>query len=189
MNTGKVQEVNSIKERPQEVSSQRERPKLINDKCVSSIKERPTFFVEENELRAGGVLFYRFNQSKIEVLFINKNDRFEDIGGKTDPIDKCIEDTVSREVEEETNNRITSFHIKKQLEKCEKRAIFYNKSKYVLYFIKANKYERKLSTEDFSNKEITDDIARTLHWIPLSDISTIRLHPRLSLQSILHFFN
>jgi hypothetical protein len=184
MNSHKVKEVSSIKERPQEVSSQRERPQE-----VSSQRERPTFFVQENELRAGGVLFYRFNQSKIELLLINKNDRFEDIGGKTDAIDKCIEDTVSREVEEETNNRITSFHIKKQIEKCEHRAIFYNKSKYVLYFIKANKYERKLSTEDFSNKEITDDIARTLHWIPLSDISTIILHPRLSLQSILHFFN
>jgi hypothetical protein len=56
-------------------------------------------------------------------------------------------DTVSREVNEETNFVINQKIIKKQLDN--NKSIYNYKSKYVLYFVKANKYERKLTSEKF----------------------------------------
>jgi 8-oxo-dGTP pyrophosphatase MutT (NUDIX family) len=158
----------------------KERPKV-----VSSIKERPTFYIDGFELRAGGVLFYRTIQDKKEILMIKKGERWEDIGGKTDIGDTCIEDTVAREVDEETNSVIKKQYIRKQLDTG---FPVYSATKYVLYFIKANQYERKLCTEDFGTTEFVDNICRTLHWISLENVKTITLHPRLSLQSILSFF-
>jgi ADP-ribose pyrophosphatase YjhB (NUDIX family) len=156
----------------------------MSEKSIS-LKERPTFYIDGFELRAGGVLFYRTIQDKKELLLIKKGEQYEDIGGKTDIGDTCIQDTVSREVEEETNSVIKKQYIRKQLDQGHP---FYSKTKYALYFIKANKYERKLCTEDFGDKEINDNIVRTLHWIPLTDVPNVTLHPRLCLQSIIHFF-
>ena len=149
------------------------------------IPKRPTFYIDGFELRAGGVLFYRTIKDKKEVLLIKKGERWEDIGGKTDLGDTCIEETVAREVEEETNSVIKKQYIRKQ---PDTGFPLYSKTKYALYFIKANQYERKLCTEDFGTTEFMDNISRTLHWVPIENLKTITLHPRLYLQSILSFF-
>ena len=63
------------------------------------------------------------------------------------------------------------------------KSIYSFKSKYLLYFIKANKYEKKLTTEQFGTSENHDSIERTIHWINIKMIieNKINLHPRLKL--------
>lgn len=150
--------------------------------------KRPTFFYQDNEIRAGGILFYRFtNKGKVEVLLSNKNNRYEDIGGKTDSVDKTILDTISREVHEETNGLFNSNVVASQLYKNRDNGI--SNGKYLLFVIKANSYERKCTSEEFSDHEILYDIPRTMHWVSLECLSHLQLHPRLSLKQIYSIFS
>ena len=153
---------------------------------MSGIVIRPTFNYK-NEItkpvRAGGVILYKRTNNDIFILLIKKNgERYEDIGGKTDMVDKDEFDTISREVQEETNSIINQKIIKNQIINSNK-SIYSFKSKYLLYFIKANKYEKKLTTEQFGTSENHDSIERTIHWINIKMIieNKINLHPRLKL--------
>jgi 8-oxo-dGTP pyrophosphatase MutT (NUDIX family) len=149
---------------------------------------RPTFsYLKDNNkpIRAGGVIIYRKINNQIEFLLIKKLigniERYEDIGGKTDKEDIDELDTIARETFEETNNIISQSVIKKQLEFS--KSCYNLKSKYVLYFIKANKYEKKLKAEIFGNVELHDSIHRTIEWVNSKLIidKIINLHPRLIL--------
>ena len=59
--------------------------------------------------------------------------------------------------------------------------IYSYKSKYVVAFTKANRYERKLNSDLFGAEETHDKIIRTIHWVNINDIleNKICLHPRL----------
>jgi hypothetical protein len=147
---------------------------------------RPTFYFEDDKtkpIRAGGVLIYKFVDDQIKLLMIktNYNDeiRFEDIGGKTDINDVTEFDTVSREVSEETNLIINQQIIKYQLKNS--TSIYIPNSKYILYLVEANLYERNLKSNYFGNKEIYDDIKRTIHWINLETYlnNKVKIHPRI----------
>jgi 8-oxo-dGTP pyrophosphatase MutT (NUDIX family) len=146
---------------------------------------RPTFYYNDNlnmQIRAGGVIIYRFEKDKIQFLMIKKliNNTYEDIGGKTDIIDISELDTISREVEEETNLIINSLIIKNQCMKSKSKYI--PNSKYLLFLVKGNIYEKRLKSEYFGNLEIKDNINRIIEWVNLSDILEykIKLHPRIS---------
>ena len=154
---------------------------------MSGIVERPTFSYNNDNtkpIRAGGVILYkRTNNNNIEILLIKKIignvSRYEDIGGKTDSMDTNILDTISREADEETNNVVNKTIIKNQL--INSNLIYSYKSKYVVAFTKANKYERKLNSDMFGTEETHDKIIRTIHWVNINDIleNKICLHPRL----------
>jgi len=149
---------------------------------------RPTFnYLNDANMpiRAGGVIIYRKINNQIELLLIKKLisniERFEDIGGKTDKNDINELDTIARETCEETNSIIDEKIIKKQLKYS--KSCYNLKSKYVLYFIKANKYEKKLTSTVFGNIETHDSIHRTIEWVNSKLIidKMINLHPRLLL--------
>jgi len=154
---------------------------------MSGTVERPTFSYNNDNtkpIRAGGVILYkRTNNNNIEILLIKKIigniSQYEDIGGKTDSLDSNILDTISRETEEETNNVINKNIIKNQL--INSKLIYSYKSKYVVAFVKANKYERKLNSDLFGTEETHDKIIRTIHWVNINEIleNKICLHPRL----------
>jgi hypothetical protein len=162
-------------------------------------KSRPTFYKDDHEIRAGGILFVKHQDttaststtsstSTIEVLLSLKQNRYEDIGGKTDPVDQSIYDTISREVQEETNGLITSYHVQKQLQVKHNSSHFIIHGKYLLYIIQANSFERNVTSSDFGETELLYDIPRTMHWVPIKQLSFICLHPRLPLKQIANFF-
>lgn len=146
---------------------------------------RPIF----NGIMAGGVLFYR-RRDQLEFLFICKKNRLEDIGGKTEEGDTCIKDTIGREVEEETNHVIQSSIVKRQIKKG--KQFLFVKSKYLMVLVKANSYEENLTTESFDHMEYgngSNGETRTLHWIPLSQVKEMHIHPRIELRTILESFH
>ena len=82
-------------------------------------KDRPTFYTEKHlPIRAGGLLFYTNYMGKVYIMIqevINKRHFknktlpkyvWTDLGGKTDPDDITINDTICREVLEETNLKL-----------------------------------------------------------------------------------
>jgi 8-oxo-dGTP pyrophosphatase MutT (NUDIX family) len=106
-------------------------------------------------------------------------DRYEDIGGKTDFSDSDELDTVSREVNEETNLIISEQIIKQQL--YNSKCIYIPHGKYILYFIHANSYESGLTKECFGDKELHDNIPRTIDWVNIENLinNKLNIHPRL----------
>ena len=114
---------------------------------------------------SGGVLLYRFINGEMELLLSDTRGLYEDLGGKVDDNDKNINSSISREVHEESNGLIDKKSIKARLLK--NNPIYIKKSKYLLYILHATPKERTLKSEDFGNKEIHDDINRTIKWIPL----------------------
>ena len=161
---------------------------VTEDDCLTtflknlSLDNRPTFyylFDNNSPIRAGGVIIYRKINNITELLLIKKKDRYEDIGGKTDVTDENELDTVSREVYEETNSVINKDIIKKQL--TYSKSCYCLKSKYILYFVKANIYQKKLISENFGDNEIHDNIERSIEWINSKIFleNSLFLHPRL----------
>lgn len=125
-------------------------------------KNRPTFYFDNDtskEVRAGGVLFYRLN-GQYEFLMINSRNNFEDFGGCTDLCDKDIIDTICREVDEESNGVITSNFVRESI--ITETPLYIKHCKYVLYIVQIT---ADYDTKSFGNKELHDNIDRTVHWI------------------------
>ncbi len=141
-------------------------------------RNRPTFFTNsDNEpIRACGIIFYKKDpltkQIKILMQYTIRIDNltnikryvYEDIGGKTDIIDKCINDTIIREVVEETNNIITKEIIMEHLDK-EHHKIYLKECKYYLVLCEANQNIINIDRRAYGKYEISSNKLRQFHWI------------------------
>ena len=104
--------------------------------------DRPTFMHDGQPVRAAGLLVYVSDMDRVHVLFRHAKGKITDIGGKTDPEDTCVEDTVIREVWEETNGNLygdmppNKFAriLHAQLRHHSTRRIYNAKSKYLLFW-------------------------------------------------------
>ena len=123
----------------------------------------------KNPVTACGCLFYRHNNG-IELLLISYSDpkwpRLDDFGGKIDITDSSIDNAITRETIEESND-VISTEIMNNILFSE---IFYNpSSKYVVKLV-----ERGLDfypdTSVFGAREIHDNIDRTIRWYKYRDI-------------------
>lgn len=128
---------------------------------------RKTFYYNNDKTKpvtASGILFYR-NPKKMELLLIESDGMYEDIGGKTELTDKSIFETTIREVDEETNGEI-----KIEDEERLNNSIYVPRSKYELFIVEANKHERELESDVFGDIEIHDNYKRNIKWIPKEKI-------------------
>ncbi len=144
---------------------------------------RPTFFNSDTEpIRAGGVIFYKIDpltkQIKMLMQYTERIDQrtnvkryvYEDIGGKTDEIDTCINDTIIREVVEETNGIITEEIIKEHLENRYYK-IYMKHSKYYLILIEANKNIINIDRRAYGKAE-THGKQRLFYWVDSNKLKT-----------------
>ena len=136
-------------------------------------KTKPIFYYHNdinNEIKAGGIIFYHYDkhENDLKFLMINKNNIYEDFGGKTSLSDAIIEETVAREVEEESNS---IFSKKSILTKIVNKTPLYTKnSKYLLYFCKLKNIEY-FNPTIFGDKEFYDNIPRTVEWISIAKLN------------------
>ena len=128
---------------------------------------QPVFYYTKKQLpvKAGGVIFYHIDGMNINFLMINNRDKYEDFGGKTDPKDSNYEETVAREVEEESNNIFKKTDILKKIKNMV--PIYTKHSKYLLYFIEIDKL---LDPVKFGDCEIYENFPRTVEWISVFDL-------------------
>ena len=138
-----------------------------------SVKQKPIFNIklensdDEIKISAGGVILYRIKNGVLELLLMTNRNKYEDLGGTSDVGDLNIYDTVSREVSEESNELID---IKSIMDRIQKSDYILSKTcKYIIFIIKANDKERNLVSEQFGDREIHDDIPRTISWVPISE--------------------
>ncbi len=89
---------------------------------------------------------------------------YEDIGGKTDTHDTCINDTSIRETIEETNNVITKEILIKYFDR-DNKYIYLEKSKYCLVLIKADADIINIDRRLFGKEDITSGKKRQFFWI------------------------
>lgn len=140
--------------------------------------DRPTFYYRNNKtkpIRASGIIFYHINsKGKIELLMIKKpNGIYEDPGGKTSVEDNSIFETAKREVDEETNGIIPK---SSKLYKSNRfKTVYLDVSKYMVFLIPLpnKEIDNKINISDtiiFGDKEIHDDIERTIEWVKLDKI-------------------
>ena len=131
---------------------------------------------------AGGVLFYRSELKDVEFLMINLNGRYEDFGGRTDPVDKSIKETIVREVIEESNGIFTKEFV---YPKINKHGLYIKSGKYLVYFIKLKK---RLDVRRFGTLEMTEQIERTVEWINGNKlvVGEVIIHPRLRNEQVLN---
>ncbi len=164
---------------------------------------RPTYYYNNNktmELRAGGCLFYKFDNKKMHVLLIKNYGVYEDFGGKTDIVDKCIDDTIIREVLEESNCLINEDELIGQLNMInhinhmhQNKCVYVKRSKYLLYIVEASENQALLTSEMFGDKEFHDGILRTVEWIEYDDMKTNKIknniHIRLLSANIFRYLD
>ncbi len=164
-----------------------------NKLIIKPKDNRPTFYYNNDltkPIRAGGVLFYRIGLNNIvEFLLIeNEYDKcFEDIGGKTDICDKTNIDTICREVDEETNKKISYDKMKEMINNNDNDNIYVESSKYLLYIIKSDDEIQNLSETDFGDIELHTGYKRKIQWVSKNDYLKKTLNPRLMNYSIKKF--
>lgn len=129
---------------------------------ISIVRGRPTFIINNLQIRAGGViLYYKEHDKSISFLFIQCQDEVEPFGGKTDIIDKTLKDTVKREADEESNGII------KLTDENLIDWIYFPNSKYILFFVESKvKYDPIL----FGTKEFHENIVRSVEWMQYDKI-------------------
>ena len=150
---------------------------------------RPTFYYNNDpdmRIRAAGLLVYRFTKgmTEPEYLMIKYKGRYEDFGGKTDIVDSCIDDTVIRETDEESNGVLNSDSISNKIKNS--KPVYCHWSKYLVHIIKINK---KYESDVFGDRELHDNIPRTVEWVKHSHIWKNRyskdfLHMRLQFDGL-----
>lgn len=151
---------------------------------------RPTFTLDEQPVRAGGVLFYHHNKEtdQYNLLMIHSRGKYEDFGGQTDEVDKDYLDTVSREVEEESNNIIPREYIKKKIK--DTKPIYIKHCKYILYFVESDTY---YDPSIFGDHEDVDNIDRTVEWVSYDDFKSQefkkKLNFRLTAYNVLNYLD
>jgi hypothetical protein len=125
---------------------------------------RPTFYLNNDksqEVRAGGILFYKYNDKNFDLLLTYSRNNYEDFGGQTDNQDIDMIDTVSREASEESNYVFDQGFLKNKIK--DQVPIYVKHCKYVIYFVQLDQdYDVKV----FGDKEICDGFDRTVEWIP-----------------------
>lgn len=138
---------------------------------MSQQKKKPMFTIKYDDenviVSAGGTILYRINNNQLELLLMTNRGKYEDLGGTADLTDIDIYHTVAREVFEESNGLINYNDILSRIKKS--NFIVSKTSKYILFIIPANADEINLKTEDFGDREIHDNIPRTISWVPLSE--------------------
>lgn len=135
---------------------------------------RPTFYMYDNmdnPVRAAGIIPYAMKNDKLHFLVINRNDRYEDFGGKTSQEDITLTHTILREAYEESNGIFTPPMIYDYIV----NPCFIKKSKYVVYFVPISP---KWMSRDFGDIEHHEQIIRKVEWVPYNKFLTNR-HPRL----------
>lgn len=146
---------------------------------------RPTFCYYNQPVRAAGIIIWTRLQGQIFRLFRKVNGLNEDLGGKTDKVDRDAFDTAIREASEETNGKLFSEHHSK--EECQNilyrhiincHDVQYNPaSKYLLYRIYVDPTIFSLSMKRFGLYEQTSWGILRHYFKWRSDIPP--LHPRL----------
>ena len=124
---------------------------------------RPTFYTKSGKsIRAGGILFFH---EKLGYLMqkVESNGLFEytDFGGKTDPVDVDIVDTILRELREETN--YTLFFSREDI-KNKSTVKYLEVSKYLL-LIHRVQADFALEIENMGDKELCNHHMRTVEWV------------------------
>lgn len=125
--------------------------------------ERHSFNIDGNTIYAGGLIIYRINNGELELLLMKSRGKYEEFGGTINREDKDIFDTVAREVDEESNGVIKYDSVIDRIKTCS--YVCAKKSKYIVFLLKANEYEKIMTSNMFGNREIHDNIERTVHWI------------------------
>lgn len=154
---------------------------------------RPVFKLDGQDVKAGGIIFYRYGTKSIDLLLSASERSMDDLGGCTDIEDPDIYYTVAREVEEESNKKFNKKNLIKRLKQESTQYIYTPKSKYVIFILKASDDEKKFKKEDFGEKEIHDNIERQVKWIPLefflqSDTIQNKLNWRLRNAKLFNIF-
>lgn len=155
---------------------------------ISIFLMRPTFMFNNQPVRAGGILFYHHNKEsdQYDLLMIHSRGKYEDFGGQTDEVDNDYLDTVSREVEEESNNIIPKDYIKNKIQNIE--PIYIKHCKYILYCVESDAY---YDPAIFGDHEKTDDINRTVEWVSYDDFKSEdfkkKLNFRLTAYNVLNY--
>ncbi len=156
-------------------------PEKINE-LINKLAIKPTrkiFYTDDNnssKITAGGIIFYRYDikTDKVKLLlqFVNRYDKytkqskfqFEDIGGRTEDEDTCIQDTIIRELVEETNGLISKDKALSLLEN-DYGKIYCHHGMYMMYVVQADSDIIRISTKDYGDKEFHTDKNRSFSWV------------------------
>lgn len=144
---------------------------------------RPTFYYNNEKqfaIRAGGLMFYRLNKKTkdIDLLLIENEGQYEDFGGRTDEVDKSAEDTISREVEEESNKIFSRELIKKLIQN--EKPLYTRNGKYLLYICQITDELANIDPVIFGNKEFHDNIYRVVEWVPYQKFKTEKFQKKVN---------
>ncbi len=140
---------------------------------------RKIFYTDDNlgsKISAGGIIFFRYDikTDKVKLLlqFVNRYDKyskksknqFEDIGGRTEQEDDCIQTTIIRELVEETNGLISKDKALSLLEN-DYGKIYCHHGMYMMYVVQADSDIIRISTKDYGDKEFHTDKNRSFSWV------------------------
>jgi 8-oxo-dGTP pyrophosphatase MutT (NUDIX family) len=125
---------------------------------------KKTFTIDDQPVSSGGVILYRAIDERLELLLSYTRNNYEDLGGKADPEDHDIHQTVSRETEEETNRVILASSVLDRLRLA--KPVYTPRSKYLVYLLEASPEESRLRSEQFGETELHDGFERTISWVP-----------------------
>lgn len=154
----KAKKKKSTKTKKSAKSTKSSKYTLTNKRKIINYQDDPLKLVT-----AAGVMFYKIQNKKMQLLMISKKGKLEDIGGKIDQIDDTIEEAAAREVEEETNGKIKAKNIIDRLRKSQ--SVYVKGSKYVIFIVEANSSEKALDKDDFGEYEKHDNIRRDIIWV------------------------
>lgn len=157
------------------------------------------------EIKAGGILFIHGKEKKEvliqKVLEQGEKLRYSDFGGKTDDDDSTIDDTIARELHEESNGGIrnkstkeflTIGELKNMINENIQIEIYIPFIKYIIKIVYFDDSKYDLDFNTIGTFEKKDKINRIVQWISYDEFikyyNSKLLHPRIIFQPIHNVF-
>ncbi len=137
---------------------------------TKTVQNLHTDVLYKRTISAAGCLIYKILGGEVYLLLIKYNDpnwpMLDDLGGRIDGSDTSVIGAITREVSEETNNVIDS-NLFKSMHMT--NSFYTLKSKYYVVLVRVDDNFCK-DTTVFGDKEIHDNIYRTINWFNLRDV-------------------
>lgn len=144
---------------------------------MSAPAKKPVLFFGKKPVKACGIILVHHSEEPY-FLLQKRGKYYEDFGGRIEPTDRTVFDTMIREAQEESNYRFDPVSLYQRL--CATPFFYYHKKANYLYAVlHATDEEVCLSDGDFGQKETYQNIERQVTWVPTSQLVIGNVHPRL----------
>jgi hypothetical protein len=164
-----------------------------NNEIKFKKKNRKSVYIKLNNvfsrILSVGIIIYRIKNKSLDLLLINRFNKYEEINSFINDDYINIYDTISKQCVNESNYILDYDSIQKRLNDTNTFYIYNKYPKHIIYIIRATKDEGDLISESFDDYGHYDNNERKIEWVSSNEFTHRRLNYKLRNKNLFSYIN